>query len=158
MLARGRSTTDLHTFFGRQLSVIRRSTWIDVRAKPRRGWERETGGNAGHDSESGVETGCAREARLTRTDSDLILKNWRNDALATGQSGAQPFLSHDCASAIYMYVPVYMYRGHWLTFDNVKSSATLPSPTFTTVWWGVATAFFNSFVCIFGAVRAPTGN
>lgn len=32
-------------------------------------------GSAGHDSESGVETGCAREARLTRTDSDLILKN-----------------------------------------------------------------------------------
>lgn len=37
-------------------------------------------GSAGHDSELGMETGCAREARLTRTDSDLILKNWRNDA------------------------------------------------------------------------------
>lgn len=39
------------------------------------GGRRRGESSAGHDSESGVETGCAREARLTRTDSDLILKN-----------------------------------------------------------------------------------
>lgn len=42
--SRGRSTADLHTFFDRQLSVIRRSTWIDVRAGPLDGRDRDVGG------------------------------------------------------------------------------------------------------------------